>query len=103
MGFYLQKNRVVKRLFTAVVSNQIISVATFATIVATKVFLLPLLSEFERYCSLFIIRNTFLSNCLSPHSNLLLPHVANGDKVGQHWFTAYFLKRQGFTGCQNRS
>ncbi len=33
----------------AVVSNHLCSVATFATIVATKVFLSPLLSEFERY------------------------------------------------------
>ncbi len=32
-----------------VVSNHICSVATFATIVATKVLLSPLLSEFERY------------------------------------------------------
>ncbi len=35
-------------------------------------------------CSLFIIRNAFMSNCLSPHLILLSPHVANGDKVGQH-------------------
>ncbi len=53
-----------------VVSNQILCVATFVRI-------------WEIY-SLFIIRNPILSKGLSPHSNLLLPHVANGDKVGQH-------------------
>ncbi len=72
-----RSNRLLKRekmiQSKAVVSNQILFVATFATIVATKVFLSSLLSEFKRYCSLFIIRNTFSSNCLSPHSNLLLP------------------------------
>jgi hypothetical protein len=35
--------------FSAVVSNHIRSIATFATIVETKVLLSPLLSEFERY------------------------------------------------------
>ncbi len=35
--------------------------------------------------SVFTIRNPILNNCLSPHLNLLSPHVANGDKVGQHW------------------
>jgi hypothetical protein len=42
---------------------------------------LPLSSKFERKNSLFAIRNTFLNNCLSPHLNLLSPHVANGDRV----------------------
>jgi hypothetical protein len=44
-------------IFKAVVSNHILSVATFATIVATPVLLWPLLSEFE---SEFTIRNPFV-------------------------------------------
>ncbi len=54
----------------SVVSNHILSVATFVRI-------------WEK-CSEFTIRNPFLNNCLSPHLNLLSPHVAIGNKVGQH-------------------
>ena len=40
--------------------------------------------NWEKDC-LFINRYTFLWNCLTPHLNLLSPHVANGHKVGQRW------------------
>jgi hypothetical protein len=33
--------------------------------------------------NVFIFRDSFLNTCLSPHLNLMSPHVANGDKVGQ--------------------
>ncbi len=58
------------------VSNHIISVATT---VVTKALLFPLLFKFECICH----GNPFLNTCLLPHLNLLLPHVANGDRVGQ--------------------
>ncbi len=48
-----------------VVSNFFLSVITFATIVATKFLLLPLLSKFERY--VVYLQLEILNNCLSPH------------------------------------
>jgi hypothetical protein len=46
----------------------------------------------EKYGS-FTITNQFMNNCLSPHLKLLSPHVANGDKVGHHWFTSIYRKK----------
>jgi hypothetical protein len=45
----------------------------------------------RHFCQILIdmqcitIKIPILNNCLTPHLNLLSPHVANGDKVGQHW------------------
>jgi hypothetical protein len=67
-----------------VVSNQILYVAIN---VATKTLLSPLCvvnCKFERN-SVYL---SFMSNCLSPHLNLLSTHMANGDKIGQHSFRA---------------
>ncbi len=61
------------------VSNNILSIATN---VATKALLSPLcIIDYKIWVKygLFITTNLFLNNCLSPH-------VANGDKVGHHWF-----------------
>ena len=44
-----------------------------------------LLSKKWEKLRVFISRNPFLNNCLSPHLNLLSQYVANGDKVGQRW------------------
>jgi hypothetical protein len=63
-----------------VVSNHIILVATF---VLTKALLSPLLDKSEGKS--VMNRNLFITTCLSPHLNLLSPHVTNGDKVGHHF------------------
>jgi hypothetical protein len=41
-----------------------------------KVFTVVFFVEIWEKLSIFIIRNTFLNYCLSPHLRLLLPHVA---------------------------
>jgi hypothetical protein len=47
------------------VSNHIISIAEFATIVATKDLLLPLLSEFERFAVYLLLKFNSNSKQLS--------------------------------------
>jgi len=54
-----------------VASNHILSVAIFG-------------KKWKKYSEL-INGNPFLNNRLSAHLNLLLPHVAKGNKFGQHW------------------
>ncbi len=54
-------------LFMQAISNHILSVATFAT----KGFSVPTFVMIRDECDVFIIRNQFLNNCLSP------PNFAN--------------------------
>jgi hypothetical protein len=75
------------RCYIPALSNQNVPVATFATFVATGSLQSPQLKEMCCKSTILLDISTkkqFWKDLLSPHLNGLSPHVANGDRVGQH-------------------
>jgi len=59
--------------------------------VATEALLSPQLSTIERNTVNLPMKSTFKNNCLSPHLNILSPHVAIGTRgqIHQHFTPAF--------------
>ncbi len=79
----------------AALSNQNVLVATFVTFVATECLLSPQLREIchkNFNFKAFYYKISIKKNFLLLHLNGLSPHVANGDRVGQHCIRGNLVK-----------